>query len=252
MSSLGVRIALPFVLALPGILARPTPAHAIAACNNNEGFAPAFATTVPPHAKLVFYTDSRNTPEFTAKIAGKKVPVKVTALPSGSSTRVTLLEIDSERVGTLQLDAGGWPSVTLTVAKKARMPKEVPVVIGRFERNIPHSTVRENFLGLAIRLPKGTPAVAATVKLRRDAQAAWTELVVPVSARDFDDARPVIRIGELGCSNNYSVPLLESGVDIEVTLMLADGTTRPAKDLAPHVTLPAALPAQPTAPKRRP
>jgi hypothetical protein len=234
------------------LVARPTPAHAIAACNNNEGFAPATGTTVPPHARLVYYTDHWRDPAFVATLDGKAVKVKVTELPSGSSTRLVLLEIDSAKTGTLKVGIGTWTALTLKVAKAVASPKEVPVTIGRFQQNIQHSTVKEDFDGLAIRLPANTPAISAHVKLRRDGAGAWTELEVPVSPRDFDDPRPVIRIGQLGCTQNYSVALLNSGVDIEATLTLVDGTTRPAKDLAAHLTLPPVLPKQPVAPQRRP
>lgn len=237
------------LVALALVVLRPTQARAAVACAPAKGFAPAAGATVLPRAKLVYYSEDREPPKFTARIDGRKVPVKVTALPTGAAAHLVTVEIDSDRTGSLEIGADGVASARWKVSKKAEMPKEVPVAIGRFERNIPHSTVRENYLGLAIRLPKGTPATFATVKLRRDAQGPWTELVVPVLGRDFDDPRPVIRIGELGCTSNFSAPMLVAGVDIDVTLTLADGSTRPAKDLAPHLTLPAALPPQPKAPK---
>ena len=234
-------------LCVLAVAARPRPAHAIAACNNNEGWGPAEKAALPVRARVVYYTDNWRNPTFVATLDGKKVALKVTDLPGAvDGNHVVLLEVDSDKTGALRIGIEKEVMRTYTITKKAAMPKELPVVIGRFQRNIPHSTVREVFDGLALRLPAGTPAVAAHVKLRRDAQSAWTEIDAPVLPQDFDDPRPVIRIGSLGCTTNYGVAMLASGVDIDVTITLADGTTRPAKDLAVHLQLPAVLPKQPT------
>jgi hypothetical protein len=246
------------VLALAVVLViavHPRSAHAIKACDNNEGFAPAahVGTELPPHARIVFFTERfRGKPiAVTATLAGKAIKPKVTDLVSGSAVRVLLIEIPSARTGILEVTVAAMFTAQYVVTKKAAaMPKAIEVETGRSTTNIEHSVSRERYDGLALRLPVGTPVIKAHVRMRRDAKGVWNELELPVYDHDFGEAGPLLRIGELGCVSNYSVPLLEAGVDIEVTLMLVDGTTRIAKDLPAHVVL-APPPPQPK-PKNQP
>jgi hypothetical protein len=48
--------------------------------------------------------------------------------------------------------------------------------------------------------------------------------------------RTAILVGALDCTQNYSVPLLERGVDLEVSVTLVDGSTRKVA-LPSHITL---------------
>ena len=56
------------------------PAHAIAACNNNFGFAPQKGVVLPKHARLLAYSDMQGWSNFlySATLAGKKVALKET------------------------------------------------------------------------------------------------------------------------------------------------------------------------------
>jgi hypothetical protein len=233
-----MKLALVLTAAGLASLSAPRDAHAIAACYTNQGFAPSEDTALPPHARVVYYTDSNSTRRApTATLGGKPVELKISILKSAPYT-FTVMEVDSDKTGKLVITFPEGATATYTIAKEAELPKEIPVITGRFVRHMHHTTVKENFDGLAVRLPAGTPAIMAHVKLRRDDKAPWSEYDVPVAPHDFQDKRPVIRMGELGCTQNYTVALLENGVDIEATITLVDGTTRPAKDLAAHVTLP--------------
>lgn len=230
-------------LALFAALAIATPrhAHAIAACYSNRGVSPAPASKLPRHPRIAFYDDARggDAPTYTATIAGKPVELKLTTIDA-RPYRLDVLEVDSERTGALVITRNGSSEreVRYQIVKDVALAKELPVEVGRTQRTMRHSTVREEFDALAIRLPAGTPAITAHVKIRRDDKAAWGELDVPVAPNDLDDPRPVIRLGELGCTRNYSVDLLRAGVDLEVTVTLVDGSTRPVKGLAAHVALP--------------
>lgn len=234
-----MRYALPFLIGLVVIAHDAAPAHAISACTDNQGAAPATGATLPVHPRIVHFTDywrHGNTPVFSATINKKKVPVKVTVLPFGGTTRVAMIEIDSDKTGTLEVRELKYVFGTYTIKAKLKLPDKIPVAVERFHREIQHSTVEEIFDGIALRLPGGTPAIHARVKLRRDPKAGWTELDIPI-ATDADKL-PRIRIGRLGCTNNYTVPLLAAGVDIEVTVTLADGSTRSVEGLPAHVILP--------------
>ena len=229
----------PALAALVAVLAvAPRDAHAVAACYSNQGFAPGAGVKLPRHPRIAWYVDRPppgRTPQLTATIDGAAVPVKLSTVRSPPYT-IRILEIDSDRTGHLELR--GDATASYQIVADAAMPKDVPVVVGRTQVELRHTTVREKFDALALRLPLAAPAIVAHVKVRRDAQARWSELDVPVVATDLGDPRPAIRLGELGCTRNYSVDLLAAGVDLEVTITLADGTTRPAAELPAHVALP--------------
>ncbi|HEX7703192.1 MAG TPA: hypothetical protein VF403_20780 [Kofleriaceae bacterium] len=195
-------------------------AHAISACSGESGWSGAGAE-VPPHAHLVYWTNSRDDDEekglLIAKIDGKKVATKLTKLSSAPNT-LYLIEIDSNASGKLQIRWSFEDQATsYKVTAKPAYAKEAHAKTSRYHSKLAHSTVREVFDGLAIAVD--VPAMRAHVKLRRDSKAAWFELDVPVG-----DNR-TIRIGELGCAQNYNPQLLENGVDLEVTLSMPDNTT---------------------------
>jgi hypothetical protein len=227
----------------------PRDAHAYAACMDNEGWSPGRDVLLPPHPRILFFTDSRekygragdDLVDFapTATIGGKEVPVKVKVTKS-PPYHFAMIEIDSPLNGVLIVKLRNGVAARYRISMLAKMPEEVPVTVGRFVHQIRRSSINETFHGLALHLPTKSPAIFAHVKLRRDDRAPWIELDVPVAAQDFDVRRTLVRLGELGCTRNYSVELLEKGVDIEVTFTLTDGSTRPATDLAAHVVLPAA------------
>jgi hypothetical protein len=231
-----MRHYVPWILFFAAVLAvvQPQRAHAIAACYSNHGFAPGPGAVLPPRARVVYFDDSGGDTAFTATIGGKSVPVTVTALTTGSATRIFVIQIDSDRTGRLVI-SDGQSRTKFAVRKRVAMPRRLPVKLERYYVNMRHSTVKEVYDGLTLRLPAKTLAISAHVRLRRDTAADWLELEVPVAVVD---RQSVIRLGELGCSRNYSVGLLESGVDIEVTVTLVNGTTLPLADLPAHVVAP--------------
>lgn len=232
------------VLALFAAALAPRPAHAFSACNNNDGFAPRKGVVLPKHARLLAFGDrkSRADWKYSATLAGKPVPLKVTKM-SVAPYYMTQLEVDSDNIGTLVIYQGDKQTTASEVARyevkaNAGLPKEVAGTPRRFTRNIQHSTVKELYDVLAIDFDDATPAILATIKIRRDAAGAWSTFDVPVNTGDFMDTRTSVRIGALGCTSNYTVGLLEQGVDLELTVTLADGSKRPVKLPAQHVTLP--------------
>jgi hypothetical protein len=218
------------------------PAQAFAACNNNYGFAPRTGATLPPRAKLVAFADferSRGN-EYVATIDGKPVNLKVTKKKIAPYF-LTELEVDSDKPGRLDIYAGidtrAKPMATYTVKAGLAMPKEIAGTTGRFTRDIQHTTVKELFDALAIDVGD-VPAILAHVKIRRDDKAPWSEFDLPIHAGSWlDKSKSMVLIGALGCTSNYTVGLLENGVDLQVTAMLPDGKLVPVK-LPARVTLP--------------
>jgi hypothetical protein len=209
-------------LAAVALLLTVLEAHSLAnsACEGDAGWSPGPSTVLPPHAHLV-YRNSRGwpgQPTLVATIDGKPVAVKQRVVTS-APWKLTLVEIDSDRTGKLDI---AWQrgksrddAATFTIKSKVDYPKPQAPSTSRYHHKLPHSTVREVFDGLAVRVD--VPAARAHVKLRRDARAAWVELDVPV----VDN---VLQVGELGCARNFEPELLEHGVDLELDLELPDGS----------------------------
>jgi len=215
----------------------PRTADAISACNGDDGWSPG-TTTVPPRAHLAYWTDrpdKRPLGDVVATIDGKPVNAKVTSVGNAAPFRMLLVQIDSDRTGKLEVkwSTQGHATASFDV-KPTTFPKDVNGATSRYHKKLPHSTVREVFDGLSIRLDQ--PAIAAHLKIRRDAKAPWQAIDVPVLGKDFDDPRPTIHVGEVGCHTNYTVELLENGVDLEVDVTLPDGKTARVKGVS-HVQL---------------
>lgn len=220
-----------------GIIPLPR-ANAVSACNGGDGWSPG-TTTVPPRAHLAYWTDrpdKRPLGDVVATIDGKPVNTKVTSVGNAAPFRMLLVEIDSDKTGKLEIkwSTQGHATAAFDV-KPTSFPKDVNGSTSRYHKKLPHSTVREVFDGLSIRLDQ--PAIAAHLKVRRDAKAPWQAIDIPVLGKDFDDPRPTIHLGEVGCHTNYTVELLESGVDLEVDVTLPDGKTSRVKGVS-HVQLP--------------
>jgi hypothetical protein len=217
-------------LALVVLHARP--AGAIASCAGESGWSPNTGEVVPKRATLVYWTDRDDDDTrklaVTARIDGGEVKTTVTTL-SAMPYRMLLVTIESDRSGKLAVDVDG-DAAQFTIGKPQY--GKVHATTSRFHHKIRHTTVREMFDGLLIDVD--VPAVRAHVKLRRDAKADWAELDVPVTAID---GAHTLRIGELGCHDNYSPKLLENGVDLDVTLFLPDGSQVKLADLT-HAALP--------------
>ncbi|HET9988963.1 MAG TPA: hypothetical protein VFQ65_10585 [Kofleriaceae bacterium] len=205
-------------------------AYAISACGGESGWA-ADGAEVAPHPRIVYWTNGRQSSSagtLLAKIDGKAVKTMVTSLDSAPN-HLAVIEVDSDATGALTLEwkGAGLPAGRYTI-KRTTYPKVAHATTSRYHSKLPHSTVREVFDGLAIKVD--VPAMRAHVKLRRDAKSDWLELDVPVADHQ-------LRIGELGCASNYQPQLLENGVDIDVALILPDGTSIPVDKLT-HVAIP--------------
>jgi hypothetical protein len=227
------------VIAAALVVFAPQPARAAVACYE-QGFAPAPGTILPPHAQVAFHSDG-SVPEATATLDGKPVALKRTVLPGSVGIKVAVFEVQSNATGTLELVSQWGDVLARYPVVQVKVPAELPVTSERMYRPGKWGTMQRpyNFDGLAIHLPKHAPAIYAHVKVRRDDDAPWSELDLPVyvAVPQFHDD-PQVWIGEVGCTSNYSQQLLEKGVDLEVTIGLIDGTRVPIKGLAAHLTLP--------------
>ena len=211
---------------------QPRPAAAFSACNGEAGWAPRAGDTLPTHAHLVFWSD-RPYPmraKLVAKIGGVPVKTRLTTMAAAPYT-LTLVTIDSDRTGALELGWEGEPPTRYVVATRPSYA-DPHATTARYHHKLAHSTVQEVFDGLLVTLD--VPAVRAHVKLRRDARSDWLELDLPVTGVDGDRT---LRIGELGCKSNYTPALLEAGVDLDVTLFLPDDSQVRVKELT-HASIP--------------
>jgi hypothetical protein len=220
------------------------PAHAIASSCRYEGWALAAGTKLPPHPHVVYYTDARSPMSqhplaLSAKIGGKAVPVKITYASAGPF-ELAQIEIDSDRTGALDLawqePKDGWSSrppaaLRLTIDKAVQIADKATGKTSRFHRAYHHSTVHESEDGLAVEVD--VPAVAFKLHWRRDDKTDWQDLLLPATPGN----PPVARIGEIGCVANFSVPMLEHGIDLELTAQLANGSAVKVK-LPAHLALP--------------
>jgi hypothetical protein len=237
-----VRLAL---LVITLAIVTPRTAAALVICNMERGIAPRTGSVLPPHPRLVSYGFRGQPLEWVATIGGEKIGITAATI-EGAMGAVTTLDIKSDRTGKLVINLGKVTVGTFTIASKLSIAREVPVVIGRYKRQVDQNFIDGSFDGLGIWLPEGVPAILAHVRLRRDDQAPWFEIVVPVVSTE-GQPRPVIRIGALGCSANFPLAMLAKGVDIDVVVTAVDGTKVRVTNLAPHLTLPEPLPPQPRA-----
>lgn len=241
-------------------------ARASGACGGNMGVAPRRGSALPPRAQLVVFDTFEHDERFEVRIAGKKVPITIERRKAAPFF-VAIVQVDSDATGELVLyrewmvmatapktEEGLGFYARYTVKKDVKLADQVTGQVRSFYHDIRHSTVKETYDALFLDLGEERHAVRATVKLRRDAKAAWQTIDVPVSPGDSLDDHPAVRIGQLGCKTNVSADLLRGGVDLEVTLTMTDGSTRklelPARvKLAPPPPPPPAPP--PVPPRRR-
>ncbi|HEY4244525.1 MAG TPA: hypothetical protein VGM88_32145 [Kofleriaceae bacterium] len=218
-------------------------AHAIAACAGRSGWGLAEGTVFPPKPRVIYFAPDweaeslkKRTP--SAAIDGKPVPVKVSWEVIAPDT-VAVFAVDSSATGVLEV---GWAAdkATGTYATLGRYtiaagkdPTEAHGTISRFHQAYHHSTVHEVADGL--RVTVDVTATRFVARVRRDAKSPWQE--IPIVAHTAD-GKSVAQLGELGCVQNFSVPILEAGIDLELTAELADGAKLPVKGLPAHVVLP--------------
>lgn len=221
------------VVCVGGVLAvQAREANAYLVCGGDVGWA-SDGAQLAPHPRVVYWTNKFGTGQglppaesLVAKIDGKPVATHVVAIENHPN-KLAVIEIESDATGALTLDwvGGSLPSGHYKIAATA-YPKVAHATTSRF-----HGQPRvpgEALDGLEISVD--APAMRAIVKLRRDAKATWRVLDVPV------EAGGKLRIGMLGCTANYEPQLLEQGVDIAVTLVMADGKSIPVDQLT-HVKI---------------
>lgn len=229
----------------------PRSADAFSACGNNWGTAPRPGTVVPKWPKIVVFDEREylTKVDYSAQIDGKAVAIKKTT-KLVAPYYMTLLEVTSDKAGTLVIFRGSKMDevARYTIDPKLVLPGKTDTIAAttrRLTRNIRHTTVKELYDVLAIDLPE-LPMISATVKIRRDDKVPWQEFELPINTGDWmEKTKNVIRIGALGCSSNYNPGLIEKGVDLEVSVTLADGTTRKVKLPAARTSIPPLPPKKP-------
>lgn len=236
-------------LAILGLVIGARPAGAISSSCRDDGWGVADGATLPVHPRITFYADSEQQlaklqSHFVAKIDGKVVPAKLTFAPAKPFTLVTI-EIDSDRTGKLDVAWQskpddtlylGHPSASFTIAAQQALPNALHGTTSRYHRAYEHSTVHESWDGLAIKVD--ATVIAFTVRWRPNPSVLWNTLIVPGSTLDNSN---ILHLGEISCVQNFDVPTLERGIDLELTAQLPDGRWLPVGGLPSHVVL-AALP----------
>jgi hypothetical protein len=232
------------LLILAALAAIPeTKAHAFMACGGASGFGLADGAKLPPKPRVVFFAPDWEASSLkkrapVATIDGKKVAVTVSWEVVAPYT-VAVFAVDSDRAGALEV---GWPADKVAQQEPRlahyavvadRSPAEAHGTVTRFHQVFRHSTVHEEQDGLQIAVD--VVATRFVARVRRDAKSPWQE--IPIVGRTVD-GKSAAQLGELGCVQNFSVPLLEAGVDFELTAQLADGTKLPVLGVPAHVVLP--------------
>lgn len=240
-----MRIAALFTLLVLGATVRD--AGAIAACAHRSGWSLASGAKLPKHPTLAYFSEARggrlDPKEFHAAIDGKKVSVKV-AIAAAAPYVLALVEVDSSATGKLAISYGAdAPATTYTIDAGFTAPKSATGTLDRFHQAFRHSTVHELEDGLAVVVD--VPAIMFTARWRRDDKAPWQAM--QLAARS-SGGKQTAHLGELGCVSNFSVPILESGIELELVATLPDRSTLPVK-LPARVVL---APLPPGAPKSSP
>ncbi len=241
-------LVLGLVLAV-ALLGGERAAHAVSACGGQTAWALPAKSVVPVHPRVVLYMpdhEATRLPQPIAKINGKVVPATLTTVFAGPQV-MAVIEVDSDKTGTLKItwSEADYPPPTVTYSiKKAKAVTAVTGTFSRFHRAYRHSTVHELEDGLEVAV--NAKAVRFTVKWRRDASTAWQTLDVPALTRKN---KQVLHLGEIGCNTNFAVSMLTTGIDLELTAILADGSAIAVTGLPAHIVLPA-LPKD--APQSRP
>lgn len=164
-----MRPTLPALVA--AALAAAAPAQADAEwCFPYQGPVLPGGSIVPRHARLAFHTDYRHEADkLTATIDGAPVQITRSTMIAAPFYLVTAV-IESDRTGELVVTFGANAPLHYTVTSAA-MPAEVPATIGRATGHL--GSDEEEFSGLAIRLPVGTPALFAEVKHKHAPEEPW-------------------------------------------------------------------------------
>lgn len=246
------RIVFLALVALATIVGLERRAHAYAACMAGEGWALPDGAVVPPRAKLVYFIDARigllaDPPKVIAKIAGRRVPAKVSVLAAPPYDLV-LVEIGSARAGKLELtwDARGGPSWRVPRhrasyrVRTGAARRDASGTWSRFHVAYQHSTVHELEDGLAVAVD--VPATRFVASWRRDATLPWTTMQLTAVTRD---GKQVARLGALGCNANFAVTVLERGIELRLVAVLPDGAELPVKGLPARIVLPRLPPGAP-------
>lgn len=210
------------------VASAPRAAQAWAGCAYETGVAPSLDTPLPPRPHVLYFDRqvgaSARPIAFHATIDGVEVPVE-TAVVAEAPQRLIEVIVDSDRTGALALEAVGpgvvLPTLRWTIAAAAA-PAPPRVTTVRYRASRRHSTGAEQVDAMGLRFAARAPVLYATVELRRDRDAPWTTLAVPITRPD-PRAPLVALLGDLGCRTNYPIAAILAGVELRVHVTLTDG-----------------------------
>ena len=212
-------------------------------CGGRAGWAPAGAT-VPPRAHVVFWQQDSSIlprgrayrvkrPKLSATIDGKKVAIRTRQVRTRDVV-LWFVEVQSKNAGTLVLregdDAAQGTSRTYTIDPEWKAG-EMRAATSRYHEQSTRMAQR-TYEGLAIAVEG---AIAFKVRWRRDADDRWRALTLPAVERD---GVSTAMLGQTDCqSDDVPVALLERGVELDVSALLPDGSTKHVTGLDGSVQL---------------
>jgi len=221
-------------------------------CGGGESWGPV-GKTIPVRAHLVY---ARSTRYYAGKPAGEKL-TGVKATINGKPVKLRVKEVKtngellrfidvlSDATGTLKLtystSTGDDPSLdenvheyTIDPAWKAPDPSDATLTRYHQLYMGERRGDTKQYDGADIKLD--APAIAFTLRWRRDAKDTWRTLQLPVEDAGGMSA---VRFGQTACAAD-TVPLafLERGVELELKALLVDGTSRNVSGLPSPFVLP--------------
>lgn len=242
-----MKLAIATAIAL-GALSHPVEAGPY--CGRLDTFAPADEATLPVsptiamHVEDAYYNGRREKnakpPRFHATIDGKRVTV-TTRDKDTADGLVRFIKINSKRTGKLELwtrnpyDKSTSVAATYTITKDWMEPATASANVSRVldTRLGPY-----RWLGHQAAVRVDVPAIAFTVRWRRDDKSRWQTSTVPASINSDMVHEPTYAraphwgasealIGQRMCGMINTVPLadLEHGIDVKLTATLPNGRT---------------------------
>jgi hypothetical protein len=222
-----------------------TPAVAGPHCGGLSGWSPVGAT-VPPRAQLVLWQQDTTIlptgspyyirrPKLSATIDGKKVAIRTRHVRTRDVV-LWFIDVQSKRTGKLELHDGDGAQAAVksyTIDPEWK-PGDLQATTWRYSEGSTRMANRR-YEGLAIAVDG---AIAFKVRWRRDADDPWRSLMLPAVDRN---GTSTAMLGETDCqTDDVPVAFLEHGIELDVTALLPDGSTKHVAGLDGRVVLPAA------------
>lgn len=219
--------------------------HAGPYCGSDGAFAPAESATLPLAPTLAFnvedkYYDGKRRSKASvtairATIDGKTVAISTRDVRAVDGV-IRFIKIQSRKAGKLELwvwnrySQGSELAGSYTIAKDWTPPASATVKVRR-DRDTRLGPYRR--IGELAALSVDIPAIAFTLRWRRDHDDAWRVRPLPAA---IENDRSEARLGQTMCGMVENIPFefLERGIEVELTAKLPDGRELAVTDGLPN------------------